>query len=62
MKNYFLIVQPIFLFKGYLQNKNLDFFNQLNSNSHQVLNTLMGIGDIQNLITKKLKSIFYITN
>ena len=27
-ENYFLIVQPIFLFKGYLQNKNLNFFNQ----------------------------------
>ena len=30
-ENYFLIVQPIFLFKGYLQNKNLDFFKKLNS-------------------------------
>ena len=61
-KNYFLIVQPIFLFKGYLQNKNLNFFNRLDPKNHQVLNTLMAIGDIQNLITKKLKSIFYITN
>ena len=58
MKNYFLIVQPIFLFKGYLQNKNLDFFNQLNSNNHQVLSTLMGISDIQNLVVKKAKKYF----
>ena len=57
-EGYFLIVQPIFLFKGYLQNKNLDFFNQLNSNSHQVLNTLMGISDIQALVVKKARKYF----
>ena len=57
-KSYFLIVQPIFLFKGYLQNKNLDFFSQLNSNSHQVLSTLMGIGDIQALVIKKARKYF----
>ncbi len=57
-EGYFLIVQPIFLFKGYLQNKNLDFFNQLNSNSHQVLSTLMGISDIQTLVVKKARKYF----
>ena len=44
--------------KGYLQNKNLDFFNQLNSNSHQVLSTLMGISDIQTLVVKKARKYF----
>ena len=58
IKSYFLIVQPIFLFKGYLQNKNLDFFSQLNSNSHQVLSTLMGISDIQALVIKKARKYF----
>ena len=58
IKSYFLIVQPIFLFKGYLQNKNLDFFSQLNSNSHQVLSTLMGIRDIQALVIKKARKYF----
>ena len=57
-EGYFLIVQPIFLFKGYLQNKNLDFFSQLNSNSHQVLSTLMGISDIQTLVVKKARKYF----
>ena len=57
-EDYFIIVQPIFLFKGYLQNKNLDFFNQLNSNSHQVLSTLMGISDIQTLVVKKARKYF----
>ena len=57
-EGYFLIVQPIFLFKGYLQNKNLDFFSQLNSNSHQVLSTLMGISDIQALVIKKARKYF----
>ena len=57
-EGYFLIVQPIFLFKGYLQNKNLDFFNQLNSNSHKVLSTLMGISDIQTLVVKKARKYF----
>ncbi len=57
-EGYFLIVQPIFLFKGYLQNKNLDFFNRLNSNNHQVLSTLMAISDIQTLVVKKTKKYF----
>ena len=57
-KSYFLIVQPIFLFKGYLQNKNLDFFNQLNSNNHQVLSNLMAISDIQSLVVKKTRKYF----
>ena len=57
-EGYFLIVQPIFLFKGYLQNKNLDFFSQLNSNSHQVSSTLMGISDIQALVIKKARKYF----
>ena len=61
-QNYFLIVQPIFLFKGYLQNKNLDFFKKLNDNNQQILDTLMTIDDIQTLIIEKLKSIFHITN
>ena len=57
-EGYFLIVQPIFLFKGYLQNKNLNFFNQLNSNRHQVLSTLMAINDIQALVVKKTRKYF----
>ena len=57
-EGYFLIVQPIFLFKGYLQNKNLDFFNRLNSNNHQVLSTLMAISDIQTLVVKKTRKYF----
>ena len=61
-ENYFLIIQPIFLFKGYLQSKNLNFLKKLNNKNHRVLNTLMTIDEIQNLITKKLKSIFHITN
>ena len=60
--NYFLIIQPIFLFKGYLQNKNLVFFSKFNGMSHHVLDNLMTIDDIQNLIVKKLKGIFLINN
>tara|TARA_B100000035_G_scaffold312520_1_gene324152 strand:+ start:692 stop:1426 length:735 start_codon:yes stop_codon:yes gene_type:complete len=60
--NYFLIVHPVFLFKGYLQNKNLDFFKNINSKNHHILNTLMAINDIQILIVKKLKGIFHITD
>jgi len=59
-KNYFLIIQPIFLFKGYLQNKNLSFLKKLETRNCHVLNTLMTIKDIQGLIAKKLKSIFLI--
>ena len=59
-ENYFLIIQPIFLFKGYLQNKNLNFLNKLNNQNYKVLDTLMTIGDIQNVVAKKLKSIFHI--
>ena len=61
-ENFFLIVQPIFLFKGYLQNKNLNFFSKLNSKSYYVLNTLMAIEEIQSLVIRRLKGIFYITN
>ena len=59
-ENYFLIIQPIFLFKGYLQNKNLSFLKKLETRNCHVLNTLMTIKDIQGLIAKKLKSIFLI--
>ena len=61
-KNNFLIIQPIFLFKGYLQKKNLNFFKELKFNNCHILNTLMTIDDIQNLVVKKLKSTFHITN
>lgn len=61
-QNYFLIVQPIFLFKGYLQNKNLDFFKKLDDKNQLILDTLMTIDDIQTLIIKKLKGIFHITD
>ena len=61
-ENYFLIVQPVFLFKGYLQNKNLGFLKKINSKNHQILNTLMTINDIRILIAKKLKGIFHITD
>ena len=61
-KNYFLIVHPIFLFEGYLQNKNLNFFNKLESKNYHVIKTLMAINGIRGLIIKKLKRIFHITN
>ena len=61
-ENYFLIIQPVFLFKGYLQNKNLVFFNKFNATNHHVLDNLMKIDDIRNLIVKKLKGIFLINN
>ena len=61
-KNNFLIIQPVFLFKGYLQKKNMNFFNELEYKNCYILNTLMTIDDIQNLVVKKLKSTFHITN
>ena len=61
-ENYFLIIQPIFLFKGYLQNKNLSFLKNLEIRNYHVLNTLMTVSDIQDLVAKKLKSIFLIKN
>ena len=61
-ENYFLIIQPIFLFKGYLQNKNLNSLKKLKIKNYHVLKTLMTISDIQDLVAKKLKSIFHIIN
>ena len=61
-ENYFLIIQPIFLFKGYLQNKNLSSLKELKIKNCHVLKTLMTISDIQDLVAKKLKSIFHIIN
>ena len=61
-ENYFLIIQPIFLFKGYLQNKNLSSLKELEIKNYHVLKTLMTISDIQDLVAKKLKSIFHIIN
>ena len=62
IENYVLIIQPIFLFKGYLQNTNMSFFNKLKIKNYHVLNTLMTNKDIQSLVVKKLKSTFHITN
>ena len=62
IENYFLIIQPIFLFKGYLQNTNMSFFNKLKIKNHHILNTLMTSNDIQSLVVKKLKSTFHIVN
>ena len=61
-ENYVLIIQPIFLFKGYLQNTNMSFFNKLKIKNYHVLNTLMTSNDIQSLVVKKLKSTFHIIN
>ncbi len=61
-ENFFFIVHPIFLFKGYLQSKNLNFFNKLNRKNYHVLNTLMAIEEIQNVVIRRLKSIFYVTD
>ena len=61
-ENYVLIIQPIFLFKGYLQNTNMSFFNKLKIKNYHVLNTLMTSNDIQSLVVNKLKSTFHIIN
>jgi len=61
-KDYFLIIQPIFLFKGYLQNKNLKFLNKLETKNYHIIKTLMTINDIQDLVIKKLKNFFLIAN
>ena len=61
-ENYYLIIQPIFLFKGYLQNKNLNSLKELEIKNYHVLKTLMTISDIQDLVAKKLKGIFHIVN
>ena len=61
-ENCFLIIQPIFFFKGYLQNKNLSSLKELEIKNYHVLKTLMTITEIQDLVAKKLKSIFYIMN
>jgi len=62
IENYVLIIQPIFLFKGYLQNTNMSFFNKLKIKNYNVLSTLMTNKDIQSLVVKKLKSTFHFTN
>ena len=53
-----LIIHPIFLFEGYLQKKNLDFFTKIENKEIYILSTLMKINDIDSMIVKKLKSFF----
>ena len=57
-KKSFLIIHPIFLFEGYLQKKNLDFFTKIENKEIYILSTLMKINDIDSMIVKKLKSFF----
>ena len=57
-ENFFLIVHPIFLFEGYLQKKNLDFFTTIENKEIHILTTLMKINEIDYMIIKKLKSFF----
>ena len=54
----FLIIHPIFLFEGYLQKKNLDFFTKIENKEIYILSTLMKINEIDSMIVKKLKSFF----
>ncbi len=61
-EDYFFIFQPIFLFKGYLQNKNLNSLKKLECKDYYIFDTLMTIDEIKSLVANRLKSIFHIAD
>ena len=54
-KKIFLIIHPVFLFKGYLFKKVVDSFNDLDPKTYHITTTLMNIKEVQNLVVNKLK-------
>jgi sirohydrochlorin ferrochelatase len=54
-KKIFLIIHPVFLFKGYLFKKVVDSFNNLDPKTYHITTSLMNIKEVQNLVINKLK-------
>lgn len=52
----FLIIHPVFLFKGYLFKTVAEGFTNLDPKSYHITRTLMNIKEVENLVINKLKT------